>query len=109
MNRSNKFIILLIINLTLSLLGMMCTSAQAGPCLSTDLIISADCDASGITFNNSLVVNQGVTLTGSNNALKVKNNFSNQGIIINSNTLAINADTATITNFNNSGTITGST
>ena len=51
---------------------MMCTSAQAGPCLSTDLIISADCDASGITFNNSLVVNQGVTLTGSNNALKLK-------------------------------------
>ena len=107
MNRSNKFIILLIINLTLSLLGMMCTSAQAGPCLATDLIITADCNASGITFNNSLVVNQNVTLTGSNPSLKIRNNFDNKGLITNTNAAAVNIDSVTIANFNNSGTLRG--
>ena len=116
MNRSNKFIILLIINLTLSLLGMMCNSAQAAPCSATTSPYALDCDFSGITFTGgALVVNSGVNLTGSNNPLTIKSNFDNQGIIIRSDqnpnsttaspSISINA--ATINTFNNSKTITG--
>ena len=118
MNRSNKFIILLIINLTLSLLGMMCTSAQAAACSATTSPYLLDCDPSNVTFTGSLVVNQGVKLTGAG-ALNVQSgNFTNNGFILSTNTVAFSVNNGTgtgvaipsgqtINNFVNTGTITG--
>ena len=109
MNRSNKFIILLIINFTLSLLGMMCTSAQAAPCSTTTSPYALDCDMSGITWSSgSLVVNTGVTLSGTTQ-LTLSNTgstFENNGTIRNTslgNGVQINQN---FSQFTNNGTIT---
>ncbi len=89
MNRSNKFIILLIINLTLSLLGMMCSRAQAAPCSTADSpFILSSCDHSGLSWSaGSLVINSGVTLTGTTQLTLVTlgSTFENNGSITNTN------------------------
>ena len=88
MNRSNKFIILLIINLTLSLLGMMCTGAQAAPCSTSVSPYTLSCDHTGLSWAaGSLVINSGVTLTGTTQLTlnNVGSTFENNGSITNTN------------------------
>ena len=88
MNRSNKFIILLIINLTLSLLGMMCTGAQAAPCSTSVSPYTLSCDHTGLSWAaGSLVINSGVTLTGTTQLTlnNVGSTFESNGSITNTN------------------------
>ena len=88
MNRSNKFIILLIINLTLSLLGMMCTGAQAAPCSTSVSPYTLSCDHTGLSWAaGSLVINSGVTLTGTTPLTlnNVGSTFESNGSITNTN------------------------
>jgi hypothetical protein len=75
MNRSNKFIILLIISLTLSLLGMMCTGAQA---LSCSLSITVNCELTDAALGS------GITLRATGSSYIIRNDFTNQGIFIRS-------------------------
>jgi hypothetical protein len=77
-----------------------------------------DCDPTNVTFTGSLVVNQGVKLTGVG-ALNVQGgNFTNNGFILSTNTVAFSVNNGTgtgvaipsgqtINNFVNTETITG--
>jgi hypothetical protein len=134
MNRSNKFIILLIINLTFSLLGMMCTSAQAAACSTTTQPYALDCDMTNITWpSGSLVVNAGVTLSGTTqltldntgstfenngtirntsigNGIQIRQNFSqftNNGSITSASNGGAVVVGSTVTTLINNGTVTG--
>ena len=96
MNRSNKFIILLIINLTLSLLGMICTRAHA---LSCSLSITVNCELTDST------VSSGITLRATGSSYIIRNDFTNQGIFIRSDSSGNSTPISIISSRNNTSIV----